>query len=255
VVACWRGRPRPGSVGGPVSRRCSRSSGCTTTRARAGARPQRGPRAASRGALDRVAHVPRERVQRVGDEEVAALVYPELAPLAEARLMIGHGVACYGAADRLPGHARATLGLRDRAGGHFERALELNRRMGANTWLARNELRVRPDASSRRATAPREPLLGRSRRARREVRADLAAGTRPGPSPPDGRRAAGRPLGPRGGRAAARRARVVQPRDRRRPLHQRPHGGEHIRSILRKTGCGNRTEATAYAYRRGLAQS
>ena len=26
----------------------------------------------------------------------------------------------------------------------------------------------------------------------------------------------------------------------------------HVRSILRKTGCANRTEATAYAYRRGL---
>jgi DNA-binding NarL/FixJ family response regulator len=26
----------------------------------------------------------------------------------------------------------------------------------------------------------------------------------------------------------------------------------HVRSILRKTACANRTEATAYAYRRGL---
>ena len=26
----------------------------------------------------------------------------------------------------------------------------------------------------------------------------------------------------------------------------------HVRSILRKTGCANRTEAAAYAYRRGL---
>jgi DNA-binding NarL/FixJ family response regulator len=28
----------------------------------------------------------------------------------------------------------------------------------------------------------------------------------------------------------------------------------HVRSILRKTACANRTEATAYAYRRGLAE-
>ena len=28
----------------------------------------------------------------------------------------------------------------------------------------------------------------------------------------------------------------------------------HVRSILRKTGCANRTEATAYAYRRGLVK-
>ena len=29
----------------------------------------------------------------------------------------------------------------------------------------------------------------------------------------------------------------------------------HVRGILRKTACANRTEATAYAYRRGLAES
>jgi DNA-binding NarL/FixJ family response regulator len=29
----------------------------------------------------------------------------------------------------------------------------------------------------------------------------------------------------------------------------------HVRGILRKTACANRTEATAYAFRRGLAES
>ena len=29
----------------------------------------------------------------------------------------------------------------------------------------------------------------------------------------------------------------------------------HVRSILRKTGCANRTEAAAYAHRRGLVES
>jgi DNA-binding NarL/FixJ family response regulator len=29
----------------------------------------------------------------------------------------------------------------------------------------------------------------------------------------------------------------------------------HVRSILRKTGCANRTEAAAYAYRRGLVEA
>jgi DNA-binding CsgD family transcriptional regulator len=28
----------------------------------------------------------------------------------------------------------------------------------------------------------------------------------------------------------------------------------HVRSILRKTGCANRTEAASYAHRHGLAQ-
>jgi DNA-binding CsgD family transcriptional regulator len=72
----------------------------------------------------------------VGDEAMAAALYPELAPLEGQNLLIGHVVACHGAADRFLGMLAATLGDRDRAVTHFERALELNRLMGARTWLA-----------------------------------------------------------------------------------------------------------------------
>jgi tetratricopeptide (TPR) repeat protein len=72
----------------------------------------------------------------VGDEELAALVYPELAPLSGGNVVVGHGVACFGAADRFLGLLATTLGDHDRAIGHFERALEINRRMGAATWTA-----------------------------------------------------------------------------------------------------------------------
>ena len=44
--------------------------------------------------------------------------------------MIGHAVACYGAADRYLGMLAATLGDRGRAGGHFEAALSVDRRDG-----------------------------------------------------------------------------------------------------------------------------
>jgi len=150
--------------------------------------------------------------------------------------MIGHGVACYGAADRYLGMLAATLGLRDRAGGHFERALELNRRMGANTWLARTSYEY-GRCSSRRATAPPPsrcwPKPARSPRG--WVTSLLG---RVGAFAPRGRRAAGRPLGPRGGRAAARRARVVH-REIGDALFISAHtAANHIRSILRKTGCG-----------------
>ena len=67
---------------------------------------------------------------------MAAIVYPELEPLAGANVMIGHLVACYGAADRYLGMLAATLGEAERAEEHFERAMELNRRMGAPTWVA-----------------------------------------------------------------------------------------------------------------------
>ena len=72
----------------------------------------------------------------LGDQATAAMVYPELEPLAGANVMIGHLVACYGAADRYLGMLAATLGEPELAEEHFERAMELNRRIGARTWLA-----------------------------------------------------------------------------------------------------------------------
>jgi tetratricopeptide (TPR) repeat protein len=69
------------------------------------------------------------------DIATAALVYPELLPLGGAAVMIGHGVACYGAADRYLGMLAATLGEFDKAEAHFEDALEMNDRIGARPWL------------------------------------------------------------------------------------------------------------------------
>ncbi len=68
----------------------------------------------------------------LGDERMAALLYPELEPFAGGNVMIGHLVACYGAADRYLGMLAATLGEPQRAERHFERALALNRRMQAS---------------------------------------------------------------------------------------------------------------------------
>src|SRR5206468_9582565 len=62
----------------------------------------------------------------VGDQTTAAMIYPELAPLASTNVMIGHLVATYGAADRYLGMLASTLGEVELAREHFERALELN---------------------------------------------------------------------------------------------------------------------------------
>ena len=93
--------------GGPGSSRCSPSSGW---------RPRRGAscRGWSADGLDpfreslwlaSLAYLT-DACAALGDEAVAALVYPELEPLAGANVMIGHLVSCYGAADRYLGHAR-----------------------------------------------------------------------------------------------------------------------------------------------------
>ena len=54
-----------------------------------------------------------DAARAIAHQEVASLVYPLLAPLAGRNVMIGHGVACYGAADRYLGMLAATLGKRD----------------------------------------------------------------------------------------------------------------------------------------------
>ena len=51
-------------------------------------------------------------------------------------VMIGHLVACYGAADRYLGKLAAILGEWERAEEHFEPAIALNRKMEMRTWLA-----------------------------------------------------------------------------------------------------------------------
>ena len=100
----------------------------------------------------------------LGDEATAALVYPELEPLAGTNVMIGHLVACHGAADRYLGMLAATLGEAERAEEHFERAMELNRRMGAVTWLAHTAYQYAPPAAGAR------PRRARSRRTRCSAR-------------------------------------------------------------------------------------
>jgi DNA-binding CsgD family transcriptional regulator len=194
----------------------------------------------------------------LGDEEVAALVYPELKPLAGVNVMIGHLVSCYGAADRYLGMLAATLGEWDRAEEHFERGMELNRRMGADTWLAHtaNEyarlLRRRPGGNQARADA----LLGEAAAlAERIGMAGLLARIRAlGPSAPaaavlpDG-------LSPREVQILELVAQGLSNRQVGTTLSISEHtAANHVRSILRKTGCANRTEAASYAHRHGLTQ-
>jgi DNA-binding CsgD family transcriptional regulator len=199
----------------------------------------------------------------LGDEEVAALVYPELEPLAGANVMIGHLVSCYGAADRYLGMLAATLGEWERAEEHFERGMELNRRMGAVTWLAHtaNEyarlLLRRPGGDRTRAEAllgeaaglaeriGMAALLGRVR----ALGSPAPAGAVPAAALlPDG-------LSPREVQILALVAQGLSNRQVGATLSISEHtAANHVRSILRKTGCANRTEAASYAHRHGLVQ-
>jgi DNA-binding CsgD family transcriptional regulator len=193
----------------------------------------------------------------VDDTALAALLYPELAPLAGGNLVIGHGVACYGAADRYLGLLASTLGEDDRAVEHFERALAVNREMGASTWVAHTlyaysrTLGIRGYSSdavhaskllSEAATLAQRigmpVLLGRARAL--GVRIDRAH------TPPAGL-----------SRRELEILRLVavgrSNREIGEELSVSGHTvASHMRSILRKTGAANRTEAAGYAFRHAL---
>jgi DNA-binding CsgD family transcriptional regulator len=194
----------------------------------------------------------------LGDEQVAALVYPELEPLAGTNVMIGHLVSCYGSADRYLGTLAATLGEWERAQEHFEEAMELNRRMGAETWLAHTayEYGRLLIARGRGEAEKAEPLLGEAARLAERIGmpsllARLGALGSPAPRAalPDG-------LSPREVQILGLVAQGLSNRQVGSALSISEHtAANHVRSILRKTGCANRTEATSYAHRHGLAST
>ncbi|MBV8999667.1 MAG: AAA family ATPase [Solirubrobacterales bacterium] len=194
----------------------------------------------------------------VGDEEAAALVYPALEPLSGKNVMIGNLVTCYGAADRYLGMLARTLGEWERAEQHFERAIELNRQMGAATWLAHTQYEY---AQLILASRPHNRRLAT---VLLEEADELAAGI--GMAALRARiRALGAPVAPAAlpDRLSAREVQILQLVAR--GFSNRQIGAElfisehtaanHVRSILRKTGCANRTDAASYAHRHALVDA
>lgn len=196
----------------------------------------------------------------LGDERTAALVYPELEPLAGANVMIGHLVCCYGAADRYLGVLAATLGEAQRAEEHFERALALNRRMALPTWLAHTAyeyarfLDGRGGASRARARA----LAGEAAAIAERVgmRELLARARALGASAPARGAALPHGLSPREAQILTLVAQGLSNREIGGALAISEHtAANHVRSILRKTDCANRTEAASFAHRHGLVST
>jgi DNA-binding CsgD family transcriptional regulator len=189
----------------------------------------------------------------VGDEAMAGLVYPELAPLTGGNVVIGHVVACFGAVDRYLGMLAATLGQWERAEDHFERAMILNRRMGADTWLARAAYEYGRMLLARGEANRAAALFGEADRIAERIgmaalrRQIGSLRTTPAVSePPDG-------LSFREVQLLGLVADGLSNREIGTALYISEHTvANHIRSILRKTGCANRTEAASYAHRRGL---
>ena len=198
------------------------------------------------------------------DAETAALVYPELLPLAGATVMIGHLVACYGAADRYLGMLAATRGDHDAADLHFARATAHNRAAGMRTWLAHTLFQDGAARLARGDAAGAAPLLAeagtiaegaglRALAGRVRALAPEAGVDADDPAVPDG--PAGLPdgLSSREVQVLGLVARGMSNREIGAELLISEHtAANHMRAILRKTGCANRTQAASYAHRHGL---
>lgn len=193
----------------------------------------------------------------VGDEAMAEVVYGELAPLSGGNIIIGNGVASYGAADRYLGRLAATLGDHERALEHLERALSANRAMGAQTWVAHTlfelgrVLRMRGrHEDGRRASALLSEAATLAERigmpvllARARALGAQAQGVA---EPPDD-------LSWREVDVLRLVAAGMSNREIGEALSISGHTvANHVRSILRKTGATNRTEAAGYAHRHAL---
>ncbi|HEV7492451.1 ATP-binding protein [Baekduia sp.] len=194
----------------------------------------------------------------LGDEATAALVYPELEPLAGTNVMVGHLVACYGAADRYLGMLAATLGEWDRADEHFEHATALNRRTGMLTWLSHTLHQHARARIARGDAAGAVPLLSEAAAIAEASgqRALLARIRSIGPEPPATPEALPDGLSSREVEILRLVARGLSNREVGAALMISEHtAANHMRSILRKTGCANRTQAATYAHRHGLAEA
>jgi DNA-binding CsgD family transcriptional regulator/type II secretory pathway predicted ATPase ExeA len=192
----------------------------------------------------------------VDHERVATLVYSELESSSGTIVMIGHLVSYHGSADRYLGMLARTLGEWDRAEEHFERALALNRSMSAATWLAHTEYEYarlliaqgsRSSATIAALLSDADKLAGGIGMPALSARIQRVHSPAPRASHPDG-------LSPREAQILRLVARGLSNRDIGAELFISEHtAANHIRNILRKTGCANRTEAASYAHRHALA--
>jgi DNA-binding NarL/FixJ family response regulator len=195
----------------------------------------------------------------LGDAARAAVLYRLISPYAGRNIVLGAGIACCGSADRYLGLLCTTMSRWPEAQRHFDEALAMNERTGARVALAYTRhdyaamllARGKTDDHERaisllRASLERAREIGmRGLEERITKRLDALCGATPEVADDD--------LTAREievlrliaiGRSNADIAMVLS--------ISLNTVATHVRNILAKTGCANRTEAAAYAMRRGV---
>jgi len=197
----------------------------------------------------------------LGDTARAAILYQLLRPYAGRTVVIGNATACYGAASRYLGMLATTMERWGEAERHFQDARAMNARMGARPWLAHTQhqyaamlLARNQTGDHARAMALRFEALATARElgmraleARITGQQEHTASAAPMPQDlPDA-------LSPREIEVLRLIAAGKSNRDIADALCISLNTvATHVRNILTKTGCTNRTEAAAYALRHGL---
>jgi DNA-binding CsgD family transcriptional regulator len=196
----------------------------------------------------------------LGDASRAGTLYRLLAPYDGRNVVVGPNVACYGAVSRYLGMLAGVMGRWTDAERHLEAAIGLDTRQGARPWLAHSRYRLA------------EMLLARER-SEDQARAASLLATVLEDAETIGMRALA-------ARAAALRERAVSEGRNDYPAGLTRREVEvlrliaagkgnreiaeslfvsantvanHVRSILAKTRCANRTEAAAFALRSALS--
>jgi predicted ATPase/class 3 adenylate cyclase/DNA-binding CsgD family transcriptional regulator len=206
-----------------------------------------------------------------GDESSARELYAALDPYRGSMVIFGALVACYGSADRYLGSLAELLGRSRDAEEHFLRAIEQERMGNATTWLAHSQYRYaaflarqgRQTGPARAIALLREVIeatevvgMAALRDRARTLLADLVGSAASSDAatidgPPPGRSTPA--LSERELEVLRCLAEGLSNADiGRRLLISQHTAANHIRSILMKTGCANRTEVAAWAVRGGL---
>ena len=212
-----------------------------------------------------------DAVAIVGDRSAAVMMYAALEPYGGTVVVVGHVIACYGAVDRYLGVLAETVGRSRDAERHFVKAIEIDGSAGAPTWLAHSRFRYasflarqgrrdgprRADALLRQVvdTASAIGMPNLERRATALI-AELAIEV-------DNEGSGGAPgtndVGPVVALTAREREILdclvdgLSNAEIGRALHISANtAANHVRAILLKTGCSNRTEAATWAVRKGV---
>jgi len=197
----------------------------------------------------------------LADAARAPMLYQLLLPYAGRTIVLGTAIACCGSADRYLGLLASTMGRWPDAQRHFEAALAMNERIGARVALANTQYDYAALLLARGESGDRE-------RAAALLKASLESAREIGMRALEERTAARlNELGPAPSSATADDDLTGREADVLRLIAIGRSNADiatvlsislntvatHVRNILAKTGCANRTEAAAYAMRRGLA--